>query len=320
MEDFVNQFRKTWLGLSLGLLFGMGVITTPVKAQEVQSTEVLFRQGFAEIIFDPEYIPTLGLKQGIKTLLLLPSDEKIVRVEPGVRGTAIEIKYGTNWVALRPNLEKLSTNIHIATDKGRVYSFDLAESGGPHKEPHKKVVILRPDMELDSDGGPAVDSPKAPKPSEISAAPQGIPAPTVFPTGVQAVPQTMPTPNQQVVLPAVIGMDDFSGRGPSTVPGADMVAKLDAEYKIKNQTPKIFKVERVYNDGQRTFVVFKTAMLEAPLFYRIDPQGKREILTYRMEPSRDPRDNDVFVIPRLVDRGTVKVGDYESTFVWKKVE
>lgn len=316
----MNLFRKTWLGLSFGLLFGMGVMTTPVKAQDAQTTEVLFRQGYAEIIYDPEFIPTLGLKQGIKTLLLLPSDEKIVRVEPGVRGTAIEIKYGTNWVALRPNLEKLSTNIHIATDKGRVYSFDLAESGGPHKEPHKKVVILRPDMELDGDGGPAVDSPKPPRPSEISAPSQGFITTNIAPSGPQVAIQPSPAPIQQPSLPSVVGMDDFSGRGPSTVPGADVVAKLDADYKIKNQTPKVFRVDRVYNDGQRTFVVFKTAMLEAPLFYRIDPQGKREILTYRMEPSRDPRDNDVFVIPRLVDRGTVKIGDYESTFVWKKVE
>jgi type IV secretory pathway VirB9-like protein len=308
-----------WLGLTLAALFCGGAATSVLRAQDAQSTEVLFRQGYAEIIYDPEYIPTLGLKQGIKTLLLLPSDEKIVRVEPGVRGTAIEIKYGTNWVALRPNIEKLTTNIHIATDKGRVYSFDLVESGGPHKEPHKKVVILRPDMELDSDGGPAVDSPKAARNSapDVTASVQTAPAPV---QSAAPVTVSQATVGGSPMFPAVIGMEDLTGRGPSTVPGADVVAKLDADYKIKNQTPKVFKVERVYNDGQRTFVVFKTAMLEAPLFYRIDSTGKREILTYRMEPSRDPRDNDVFVIPRLVDRGTVKVGDYESTFVWKKVE
>ena len=313
----MNHFRKAVFGILIGGALWGGLSLAPLRAQSpqapsaIQSTEVLFRGGYAEIIYDPEFIPVLGLKQGIKTLLLLPSDEKIVRVEPGVRGTAIEIKYGTNWVALRPNIEKLSTNIHIATDKGRVYSFDLIEGGGPHKEPHQKVVVLRPDMELDGDGGPAVDA------RPIPAAVQTVPMP--IPTNSTQPDLSFPTSNRQP-LPQVIGMDDPSGRPPSLVPGAEVVGKLDADYKIKNQSPKVFKVERVYNDGQRTFVVFKTAMLEAPLFYRIDPNGKREILTYRMEPSRDPRDNDCFVIPRLVDRGTVKVGDYESTFVWKKVE
>lgn len=104
------------------------------------------------------------------------------------------------------------------------------------------------------------------------------------------------------------------------VPGVDVLRKLDQGYRIKNSKPKVFEVQKVYNDGTRTFVVFKTAMLEAPLFYRIDPNGKREVVTYRMEAAKDPRDLDVFVIPRLIDRGAVKIGDYESTFVWKKAE
>lgn len=277
---------------------------------DLATTEVLFRHGYSEIIADPEYIPSLGLKVGIKTLILLPSDEKIVRVEVGVRGTALEIKYGANWVGLRPNIEHIASNIHIATDQGRVYSFNLIEGGGPHSEPHQKVVVLRPDMDLDSEGGPVNSQP------------------TVQPSNPPQQPQVahqqqnqQPQPARQ--LPMVVGMDEdppVQIQRTAEVPGVDVLRKLDEDYKIRNQKPKVFEVVKVYNDGQRTFVLFKTAMLEAPLFYRIDPNGKREIVTYRMEAAKDPRDMDVFVIPRLIDKGAVKVGDYESTFVWRKAD
>ena len=280
-------------------------------ADEMVTTEVLFRHGYSEVIYDPEYIPVLGLKVGIKTLILLPSDERIVRVEVGVRGTALEIKYGANWVGLRPNIERIVTNIHIASDQGRVYSFNLVEGGGPHSEPHQKVVVLRPDMDLDGEGAPL----NAP-PSNNQQQPPPV-------QGQQQQNQQNQVQQQQRELPAVVGMD---GDAPvqiqrsAEIPGAEVLRKLDQDYKIKNQKPKVFEVQKVYNDGQRTFVIFKTAMLEAPLFYRIDPNGKREIVTYRMEAAKDPRDLDLFVIPRLIDKGAVKIGDYESTFVWRKAE
>ena len=307
------------LKFALSLLLALGVMAPmALQGQTPQSSEVLFKAGYAEIIYDPEYIPTLGLKVGIKTLILLPSDERIVRVESGVRGTAIEIKYGVNWVAIRPNIDRLSTNLHIPTDQGRVYTFNLIEGGGPHKEPHQKVVVVRPDMELDADGGPSV------------SAPTGVQAQQQLPRqGQLQAPQQMQAPAQPVQqerpLPAVVGMDDDGGapvqlhKGGS-VPGAEVLRKLDDDYKISNQKAKVFEVKRVYNDGSRTFVVFKTAMSEAPLFYRINPGGKREILTYRMDPGKDPRDMDVSIIPRLVDKGTVKVVDYESTFTWRRAE
>jgi len=314
----IHPLKK--LGLAVAAALTLGIL--PLRAdtpkernsptevmKDISTTEVLFRQGYAEVIYDPEYIPVLGLRVGIKTLILLPSDERIVRIEVGLRGTALDIKNGQNWVGLRPNIERINTNLHIATDQGRVYSFDLVEGGGPHKEPHKKVVVLRPDMDLDAEGGPVNASP--------------------MPTGPQMQqqrqPQSAPQPAQQERQQVqVVGMDDDAPpvqiQKNNGVPGADVLRKLDNGYKISNQKPKVFEVQKVYNDSQRTFVIFKTAMLEAPLFYRIDPNGKREILTYRMEASKDPRDPDVFVIPRLVDKGTVKIGDYESTFIWKKAE
>jgi len=281
-------------------------------ADELVTTEVLFRHGYSEVIYDPEYIPVLGLKVGIKTLILLPSDERIVRVEVGVRGTALEIKYGQNWVGLRPNIERIATNIHIASDQGRVYSFNLIEGGGPHTEPHQKVVVLRPDMDLDAEGAPLNTPPPSQQLQQPSPQQQGQ---------VQSQQNTMQQRERD--YPAVVGMDvdaPVQIQKTAEVPGAEVLRKLDQDYKIKNQKPKVFEVQKVYNDGQRTFVVFKTAMLEAPLFYRIDPNGKREIVTYRMEAAKDPRDLDLFVIPRLIDRGAVKIGDYESTFVWKKAE
>lgn len=323
----MNLFRKPFL--FIGALFAGGLILpatagTPAKAPSAviaapsaseqpasAQNEVLWRAGYAQIIYDPEVIPTLGLKVGYKTLILLPADEKIVRPEIGLRGTAMEAHYGSNWVALRPNIEHLTTNLHIATDAGRVYSFNLVESGGPHKEPYEKVVVLRPDMDLDADGGPAAPDP----------APQGRgAAPAQDQPSTQAMSYPVQVNGRNI---AVEGMGDAAPvqlQPVPGVPGAEVIRKLDDDYKIRNQKAKVFRVDRVYNDGSRTFVVFKSQMLEAPLFYRVDTNGKREILSYRIEPAKDNRDPDVFIIPRLVDRGTVKVGDYESTFVWRKAE
>lgn len=284
---------------------------TPAAAEKpvALQNEVLWRAGYAQIIYDPEVIPDLGIKVGYKTLILLPADEKIVRAEIGLRGTALELHMGANWVAVRPNIEHLATNLHIATDQGRVYSFNLIESGGPHKEPYEKVLMLRPDM--DQDGVAEDDSAPAPQAAPARASVSE----TQAPTGPVSAPFQV---NGHTVQ--VDGMDDGQVQTQQVpgVPGAEVIRRLDSDYKIKNQKAKVFKVDRVYNDGARTFVVFHSAMLEAPLFYRVDPQGKREILTYRIEPAKDPRDPDVFIIPRLVDKGTVKVGDYESTFVWRK--
>jgi len=99
----------------------------------------------------------------------------------------------------------------------------------------------------------------------------------------------------------------------------EIVRKLDNDYTIKNGNAKLFAVDQVANDGERTFVRFKSRLNEAPLFYLVNAQGKREILTYRLEAGNDPRDPDLFVIPRLFDKATVKVGDSESHIHWNTV-
>jgi len=304
-ERFVARLCRS---IALVLVVGAAFLSTPAHAGEV-----LYKNGYSEFIADPEEIGEIRLRVGFKTLLLFPSDEKIVRIEVGIRGSVLEIKYGVNWVTLRPSEEHLATNLHVATDKGRVYSFDLTE--GDKKNSHRKMVILRPDMDLDQDGGPALSQPQT--------APGAPAAATALPNTAKAGPQGPSTVKTNAGR--TVSVDDLGLDGPvtptvgpqgRTVPGMETIRKLDNNYDIKNGSPKLFVVDKCYNDGERTFVRFKSRLNEAPLFYRVNAQEKREILTYRLEPGQDPRDPDLFVIPRLFDKATVKVGDAESHITW----
>ena len=312
--------------LALALVAMAVPILLALQAAPAQAGEVLFKNGYAEIISDPEEISEIRMKVGYKTLLLFPSDEKIVRIEVGIRGSILEVKYGVNWVALRPSEEKVNTSLDVATDKGRVYSFNLQE--GAPKAAHRKVIVLRPDMDLDADGGPAVSS----GPASISPVAPARPLPTPSPVApAPAAPSAPGSPSTvKTAQGRTVAVDDLGpepGRatpaaqntstGPQgrTVPGMEVLRKLNKDYTIKNGNPKLFAVDSVYNDGERTFVRFKSRLNEAPLFYRISG-GKREILTYRLETGQDPRDPDMFVIPRLFDQATVKVGDSETILTW----
>lgn len=278
--------------------------------------EVLFKNGYSELIYDPEDIPMIGVKTGYKTFFLFPSDDDIVKFEVGIRGSALEVKQGKNWVWVRPGQPRLATNMFVATAGGRVYAFDLQE--GVARIPHKKVMVLRPDMELDPDGGPAIaPPPAAPMSRPIPGGSQGGQAVLMTRNGNRVAVddlgqgQLLPAPTVGPTAPAPIQVVQ------SGVPGADIVRRLDTDYKIQNQKPKLLMVDAVSNDGYRTFVRMTSSLREAPLFYRVS-DGKREILTYRVDPSRDPRDKDMYVIPRLVDVGVVRLGDCESLFTWKK--
>ena len=333
MSLFIEKTRRV-LGTSLALALVAVPILLAFQSAPARAGEVLFKNGYAEIIADPEEISEIRMRVGYKTLLLFPSDEKIVRIEVGLRGSILEVKYGVNWVALRPSEEKVATSLDVATDKGRVYSFNLVETAA--KAAHRKVVVLRPDMDLDADGGPVVAGgpatfappgslPGAPQPyaarpaaPTAPAAPAGLPATSTVRTTqgrTVAVDDLGPEPGRATSTQATTPGNTSSGPQGRTVPGMEVLRKLDKNYDIKNGSPKIFAVDSVYNDGERTFVRFKSRLNEAPLFYRISG-GKREILTYRLETGQDPRDPDMFVIPRLFDMATVKVGDAETIIVW----
>lgn len=358
-------FTRKLLGQALQPLrrgIALALVVAPIllvfQPLPARAGEVLFKNGYSEIISDPEEISEIRMRVGFKTLLLFPSDEKIVRIEVGLRGSILEVKYGVNWVALRPSEEKVATSLDVATDKGRVYSFNLQE--GAAKAAHRKVVILRPDMDLDPDGGPAISTPSlsagslpsgaaglsTPRPAAPGARP-GIPsalgpnfpsvpgAPNSIPTGGTtsvvktaqgrnvAVDDLGPEPGRvapgQAQPPQVSSQPGANNANPGpqgrTVPGMEVLRKLDKNYTIKNGNPKLFSVDSVNNDGERTFVRFKSRLNEAPLFYRIN-EGKREILTYRLETGQDPRDPDMFVIPRLFDQATVRVGESETIIIW----
>jgi type IV secretory pathway VirB9-like protein len=301
---------------------------TPAMAQEV-----VFRNGYSEIMYQDDDIYTLGVKVGYKLVIYFPEGEDIKRAEPGIKGSVLETKFGRNWVSVRPTQEKVDTNIHIMTEQdlgrekvGRAYTFVLKEGSG---KIHQRVMVLRPDM--DDDPEPAVLSASASQP--VTAAPAAAKA---APAAAQLQKPAAPAP--AVVNGRQVPVDDLGGDGRSGsfapqapgiapkmvaslgVPGAELVRNLDGGYTIKNQRPRVFEVDKVFNDGERTFVIFKSLLNEAPLFFRITENGKREVLTYRIEPAKDPRDRDIFIIPRLIDVGIVKVGDTESKFVWSKMK
>jgi len=293
--------------------FGIAAIAASLVVGSLPATasQVLFKNGYAEFIADPESIDEIRLLPGFKTLLLFPSDEKIVRVEVGIRGSVLEVRYGVNWVALRPNEEKLSTNLHVATDRGRVYSFDLME--GTKKDCHRKVVVLRPDMDLDPDGGPAVPALPLPQQKSLPVLPAKK-GPVTTAAGRKVTVDDLDGPAAPAAAPAA------TANNAKAVPGLEMIRRLDKNYSIKNGNAKVFSVDSVYNDGERTFVRFKSRLNESPLFYRVNADKKREVLTYRQESGNDPRDPDLFVIPRLFDEATVKVGDVETLITWNQVK
>jgi type IV secretory pathway VirB9-like protein len=326
-----NGFRTRLAGIVPAFLVAAAAIVgTAAFAQEIT-----YRNGYAEIMYQDDDIYTLGMRVKYKTVFFFPDGEVIKRVEPGIKGSSLEVKFGQNWVTIRPNQEKLDTNLQVMTEQtlpngdkvGRGYTFVLKEG---IEKLHQRVMILRPDMDPD---------PEVPDAPPIA----GVSQPVLQAQPPATAPQPKPVAQAQSSSPVTVNghqvtVDDLGdGRGGTSapavasgpvprmvaipgVPGADLVRNLDGGYTIKNQKPRVFEVDKVYNDGERTFVIFKSLLKEAPLFYRITADGKREVVTYRIEPARDKRDKDIFIIPRLIDVGVVKMGDFESKFVWKKVK
>lgn len=100
-----------------------------------------------------------------------------------------------------------------------------------------------------------------------------------------------------------------AGAGVEEPKGADPVVTpprpLDARYRIEPQGRRArWTPSSVFNDGQRTFIVFSADLQkdEAPVLFVLTPGGEAQMVNYRQQ-------DGLFVVDRLFDRAELRLGD-----------
>jgi len=103
------------------------------------------------------------------------------------------------------------------------------------------------------------------------------------------------------VTPAVgASVDQGTGSDPLVTPQGP----LDTRYRIEPLGRRAqWAPSSVFNDGQRTFIVFDADLQvqEAPILFVLAPDGEAQMVNYRQQ-------GDLFVVDRVFDRAELRLG------------
>jgi len=230
----------------LAILLAVGLLADNAFAQSHQASDTSSAVRTREVHVTPESIVAVNGHVLRDTLLVLPAGERIVEIHCGspefwkVRVSAVE-----HIASAKPSKPGASTNAHIMTASGNIYSFDLTDvSTQPGQIPDEKVFI-----DADDTMTHATDS-----------------APKWVPFGEVAV-------YQERAASAAAEAQARIDRALSSYP-----TLLRFTYRFDhNKRP--FWIDQIWHDGQRTFL--RTHATErAALYERLD--GKPSLVQFEV--------------------------------------
>ena len=231
---------------------------------------------------ETDIIP-IHAKIRFSTLIVLPMNEEILDATTGDKEFWI-INGAHNLCYLHPAQQGIQSNLNLITSSGHVYSFLLTEiSKEPHAEPDLKIFVER--KEESTVNGTLGAAPLA-RASEVQA----------YKTAVDAAR----TEAAQAVQAAEERAQKEISQYHEEYPG-----KLVFDYRYNVSAVRApFSVSAIYHDDKFTYI--KCSAQEKPTIYELK-DGKPNLVNFELA-------NEVYVIPKIVDRGYLAVGLKKLSF------
>lgn len=222
-------------------------------------------------------------KVRFSTLVVLPAEEEILDFTTGDKDFWI-INGSHNLCYLHPAQPGIRSNLNLITASGHVYSFLLTEiSKEADSEPDLKVFVAPSDQ---SSVAGNVNPVRYVRASEVEAYKEEV---LQLRTQVaQALQRAQEVAERQA--------DEYKRAYP---------AKLEFDYRLDRKAWLApFLVSAIYHDDRFTYI--KSAATEKPIIYEIR-DNKANLINFDLE-------NNVYVVPKIIERGYLVLGKKRVTF------
>ncbi len=260
----------------LSLFSICGSVMAAANAPHADAGARTVQYGDADII-------SIHAKIRFSTLIVLPVNEEILDATTGDKEFWI-INGAHNLCYLHPARQGIRSNLNLITSTGHVYSFLLTEiSNQPNVEPDLKVFVER--KEGSTINGAAAVPPLA-RASEVQAYKSAVDAARAEAT--QAVQAAQDRAQKEISQ----YREQYAGK-----------LQFDYSYDAK-ATRAPFSIAAIYHDDKFTYI--KCSAQEKPTIYEIK-DGKPNLINFQLN-------HDVYVIPKIVDKGYLTLGKNKLNF------
>ena len=241
-------------------------------------------EGIARVVkYSPTDIISIRAKVRFSTLVVLPAEEEILDFTTGDKDFWI-INGSHNLCYLHPAQPGIRSNLNLITASGHVYSFLLTEiSKESDSEPDLKVFVAASDQ---SSVSGTLNPIRYVRAGDLEA----------YKEEVLQLRNQAAQAQQHAEEAAARQTDEFKRSYP---------AKLEFDYRLDRkawQAP--FLVSAIYHDDRFTYI--RTTAAEKPIIYEIR-DNKANLINFDLE-------NNVYVVPKIIERGYLVVGKKRLKF------
>jgi type IV secretion system protein VirB9 len=240
--------------------------------------------GVREVSASGRGLISVNTKLRYTTMIFLPTDDEIVDVVCGDKDFWV-ISAALNVAHVKPAKEGAATNLNLVTARGTVYSFLLTED--KKTPPDLKVYV-------DADKTPAGE-PRYYSASQVNALRNDL---TEARAAVEAAQRRITEATDAAQRRIDEAIATFKQHYPAT---------LAFPYGLpKYQKP--FYVRSIWHDGQFTYI--KSDARELPALYELN-DDQPSLVNFQV-------DNGTFVVPKVLDRGYLALGNQRFAFAQGK--
>lgn len=229
-----------------------------------------------EVTYSSRSVVSVNAKLRFTTMIILPESEQILDFVCGDKDFWI-VSGAQNLAYVKPAKAGATTNLNLVAASGNVYSFLLAE-GGP--EPDLKLYVVPDDTMKATLNGP----------KKFYSASQ-----------VEDLQRAVEEARNEATVAkeaAARSIDERINAFRSSYP-----TRLRFPYTVKGDL-KPFGVTAIYTDDRFTYI--KADAAELPSLYEIKDNAP-SLINFQVE-------NGVYVVPKVLDRGYLIIGQKKLTF------
>jgi len=235
-----------------------------------------YAQTTREVTYSSRSVVPVNAKLRFTTMIILPESEEILDFVCGDKDFWI-VSGAQNLAYVKPAKAGATTNLNLVAASGNVYSFLLTEGGS---EPDLKLYVVPDDTMKATLNGPK----KFYSASQVEDLQRAAEEARKEATAAKAA--------------AALSVDEGINAFRSSYP-----TRLQFPYTLKGDE-KPFGVVAIYTDDRFTYI--KADAAELPSLYEIKDNAP-SLINFQVE-------NGVYVVPKVLDRGYLIIGQKKLTF------